>query len=75
MRRFLLQHAWHTDTPPKDGWYLTTVNYEPKKYLEVSQFILGKWRNDYVGMIPHPVLAWMPLPEPYAGEEASHEMR
>lgn len=57
---------WHTDEPPKDGWYLVTVrSYFNMWFVSVDRWEVPigfvEWHDD--------VLAWAILPEPWKGEK------
>lgn len=53
--------------PEEDGLYLITVKrkYVEGEYVSAARFADGVICYQYVGDI----VAWMPLPEPYKGEE------
>ena len=68
------QHRWilvEERLPEKDGVYLVTMVEElvgdGNPFVGMEVFEDGTWyaeENDF-----HPVIAWMPLPEPYQQEE------
>lgn len=75
---------WQTGTPPGPGWYMVTAEwpehgrfvmqafYSPENsYWRQGSEPMGahQWPSLGIGQ-PVPVLAWMPLPEPYRGEGA-----
>ena len=58
-----IELEWRTDTPQKDGWYLTTFDGEVygkdgERAVGMSCFENGDWVEDTV-------YAWAALPEPY----------
>lgn len=55
--------GWQTGTPPNDGWYFVTVDFQDLKRPREVGYALwsGSWSTSGV-------IAWMPEPEPYKGE-------
>ena len=57
-------------TKHKTGW---NDHIKPKRYVEVANYFDGNWysySDEYkVAKNRHEVMAWMPLPEPWKGEE------
>ena len=56
---------WHTGVPPKDGWYLVTVEWMGRRLV-----FTDRWEEP-IGFVEHHdcVLAWQEVPEPYKGEK------
>lgn len=54
--------------PEKSGWYLVTVS---DGEIEFDQFFAGEPNHSWRGFCHNTVktIAWMPLPEPYKGDE------
>ena len=53
-----------------NGW---NDHIKPNYYVEIASHIDGEWSSDSdeykVARSRHKVIAWMPLPKPYGGEE------
>lgn len=53
--------------PLEDGWYLITaisfLDIDKKPFCSMTKFNKGKFES------PSDVIAWMPLPEPYKGNQ------
>lgn len=52
------------EKPPEEGSYLVWMPFaQPKHRMAVAEYCGGYWN------IKTPISAWMPLPEPYRGED------
>lgn len=73
-----MEENWRTDDPEKPGCYLVTKidRYDGENILDIAEWYetkkrLGggsKWNKE------SPVIAWMPLPEPYKGREGRRKI-
>ena len=56
-----------------DGYKDKYTNYLPSDYVEIASHIDGVWSSIYddfkVMRRHHHIVAWMPTPEPYRGDE------
>lgn len=56
-----------------DGYKDKYTNYPPSDYVEIASYIDGVWSSIYddfkVMRRHHHIVAWMPTPEPYRGDE------
>ena len=52
------------EKPPEEGSYLVWMPFAPPKHrMTVAKYCGGYWN------IKTPISAWMPLPEPYGGDQ------